>query len=154
MGWPEALAELVTILEGVSIDEPDAPGHTMTAQVFDRPRTSLEASEVPCFIISEPEQPDEPTVMNDWRADELVVAAGLFVRHDASNPRRAGLAMDRFMEALRDAMDGAQQLHGAAVICRGPRILPANAELFAGITYPHTRFEFRIRLEKAVTVGA
>jgi hypothetical protein len=146
MAWADARDQLATHLAAV---EATTGGKTFSGGVDQFPVAVM--SDTPRFVMELPST-DEPERIGGWRNTEYVLPVGLFVLDEELE--QAARILDAFREAIFDKFDGSVALENNAAILRGPRVLPADEVLFAGLQYPHTTFQFRIRVGEAKTIGA
>ena len=151
----QARTALATDLKALAITTPEAMS---IRAVHETPVSALSSEMLPCFILPLPGLRAGPNGgLNAGYAEETwAFLAGLFVAHDSHNGQWSGQVLSSFMQAVLTRFYARQTLGGAAFFINdgSPRIVPANAELFAGIQYPHVDFEFDITVGGPVTTGA
>lgn len=150
--FADARAQLATNLAGLSITSPE----TMSIKVAHQfPRASLASEELPCFIIAVPELRDGPAIEFNNNEEIWTFSAGLFVANDSQRPDWVAQVLSAFIQAVLTRFQQSRGLEGQVQsLGEGtPRVLPANAELFGGLQFPHVTFEFDIRVGGEVTTN-
>lgn len=142
--WEAARAELAAVLAAVELEN-----GTVAAAVHQLPVAAIPPRETPTWIMALPEVTTEITA--GWRASRYTLDCGLFVQTERIE--EAAAQLDRYREAVIVGCANAITLHGEATYLLSPEVLPANAEIFAGITYPHMTFRFEIQLEGPLETG-
>ncbi|MDR7534659.1 MAG: hypothetical protein QN162_15165 [Armatimonadota bacterium] len=137
MTWPEARAEIVRLLSGLSIAEP-VP--LSLRRVHEYPPESLQ--ELPCAVM---EIAGRQRLRSPSRRETVYTARWWIVARDERSAP-AGAVLDAFSEAVLDAFDGAVALGGKATRVEGPVVEPGSALIWGGQTYPAQRYELRVHL--------
>ena len=107
MGWAEARAELVNILQGASISDPYA--ETLTAREWP-PRVELGRAELPVAYVIPPRMHDLPQV-NGIVVTEIGAVTVRFLLHDR-DPEAAAKRMEGWRTKLRELLSDNLTLNG------------------------------------------